>query len=233
MLSTTIVFFFLFLAFLLGWRVWQACTQANEVDWGHRGVNLADGLIRLLSHRYHRLRCESIPFPDQGPAVVVANHISGLDPLLLVAASHRPLRFLIAREEYQRFGFRWLFKAAGCIPVDRDKRPELAMREALLALKQGEVVAVFPHGRIQEPGKPTSKIKGGAVRLAQKQGCKIFPVFIDGIRGHGHTMLALPLRSEAVLHTLPTMDCADKSYDECMSLLAQLLNAPIKGVNGA
>ena len=79
-----------------------------------------------------------IPLPETGAAIVVCNHISGLDPLVLIAATPRPLRFLIAREEYERFGLQWLFRLGKCIPVERDKRPELAMRAALRAIENGE-----------------------------------------------------------------------------------------------
>ena len=228
-----IVLIFLILAFLL-WRLWRQfwlrCEHANQVDWGGKWVNRIDGFSRLLSYRYHRLEFDPIPLPESGPAVVVANHISGLDPLLLVAAVQRPLRFLIAREEYERFGLTWLFRRAGCIPVDRDKRPERAMRQAMEALERGEVVALFPHGGIVDPTSASKKIKGGAVRLAHNQGCKIYPAHIDGIKGVGHTLLALPLRSRARITALPVLDCSQYSYEECVNLLAQLLNKPLVGM---
>jgi len=103
-----------------------------------------------------------------GCALLACNHISGLDPFLLIAASPRPLRFMIAREEYERFGLRWLFRRGHCIPVDRDRQPERALREALRALNAGEVVAVFPQGGIQRESQGHRKLKGGVVRLAQK-----------------------------------------------------------------
>lgn len=229
-----IIIILLFLGLLLLWRMWhrfwERCERANQVDWGYKWLNRIDGLSRLLSYRYHRLEFDPIALPETGPAVVVANHISGLDPLLLIATVQRPLRFLIAREEYERFGLTWLFKRAGCIPVDRDRRPERALRQAMEALARGEVVALFPHGGIQKRGKPPKKIKGGAVRLAHTQGCKIFPAHIDGIKGHGHTLLALPLRSRARITALPVLDCAEQSYDECVDHLAQLLNKPVTGI---
>jgi len=176
-------------------------------DWGRPWVNRIAGLLCWFVYRYHRMSYTPIPLPESGGAIVVSNHISGLDPLLLIAASPRPLRFLIAREEYERFGLRWMFRLGGCIPVERAKRPELAMRAALRALNNGDVVALFPHGTIQVDADSPVKIKGGAVRLAQITGCPLYPIHISGVRGKGHTLLAIPMRSHVRLENRATMHC--------------------------
>ena len=207
------------LVLLVAWVARQTST-----DWGHRGLNWLDGLNRLFCRYYHGLQDVLLPLPEQGAAIVVCNHVSGLDPLLLVAASSRPLRFMIAREEYERWGLQWLFRAVGCIPVDREGRPELALREALLALQRGEVVALFPHGGIHAvDGKPRP-LKRGAVRLAEKTGARLYPARVSGMRGVGHTLLAVVLPGTSHLQTFSPIDCGDKSPDECQALLAKILN---------
>ena len=139
----------------------------------------------------------------------------------------RPVRFLIAREEYDRFGFRWLFKAAGCIPVDRDRNPEKALHTALAQLKQGEVIGIFPHGGIRWPVQSAGKIKGGAVRLAQRSQCPIYPVFFSGIKLPGFTLPALVIRSQVAVKLYPAMYCDPQSYEKCVEQLAQILNQNI------
>lgn len=161
-----------------------------RADWGGPQVNWLDGITRLICRYLHGLKNTSIDLPPEGPAIVVANHVSGLDPLLLIAASRRPLRFLIASEEYYRPGLHWLFKQAGCIPVDRKGRPEQALRAARRALEQGEVIALFPHGKIHLDTDPSRPIKGGVIRLAAWSGSRIFPVRIDGVRAQGQVLLA-------------------------------------------
>ncbi|MEO6697390.1 MAG: lysophospholipid acyltransferase family protein, partial [Gammaproteobacteria bacterium] len=151
------------LALLLGWLwrwFWRVCEAANQADWGGRWLNRLDGLNRLFCRHYHRLHYTPIRLPDQGCALVASNHVSGLDPLLLIAAARRPLRFVIAREEYQRFGLTWLFRAIGCIPVERERQPGQALRQALRALERGEVVVLFPHGKIHLDSDPPRKLKG-------------------------------------------------------------------------
>lgn len=157
----------------------------SVADWGGRHINWIDGLVRLLCRTVHRLPVTYIPLPETGGALVAANHVSGLDPFLLIAASRRPLRFLIAREEYEKPGLHWLFKASGCILVDRSGKADLALRHALRALQSGEIIAIFPHGKIQLDSYPPRKIKGGIARLAVWSGVPVFRVRIDGVGGEG------------------------------------------------
>ena len=201
----------------------RACENATQADWGSRKINRISGFIYLLCKHLHHLQFDPLPLPKNGSALVASNHISGLDPFLLIAASPRPLRFLIAREQYERFGLSWLFRLAKCIPVDREGRPERALREALTALEQGDVVAVFPHGKIHLDSDPPRKLKGGVVRLAQRTGSPIFPVRVDDIRGEGHTVLAVFIPSHSRLTAFPSIDCSIMDHEECLSRLASLL----------
>lgn len=210
--------------------VWRALLpsirQANVVDWGGRKLNILDGLLRLFCLRFHRLRCDPMPLPEGG-AIVVANHVSGLDPLLIVAASRRPLRFLIAREQYERFGLRWLFRLAGCIPVERSGQPELAFRTAMQALRRGEVVALFPEGGIHLPGLGPVKLKSGAIRLARIAGVPILPVHISGVRGAGLTLPAVVMRSRARLRMCEPIWCDQLSVDEAMVRMRQCIEGRV------
>lgn len=206
--------------------LWRAAGRACEIEWGRGWMNRVDGLNRLFCRRYHRLRADHIELPEQGPAIVVANHISGLDPLLMFAASRRKLRFLIATEQYRRFGLQWLFRAVGCIPVDRSGRPERAFRDALRALRDGEVVALFPHGKIHLDSEPPRHLKGGAVRLAQLADCPIYPVRIEGVRAQGKIFRPVLLRAQAHLYNRPSLDCHAVAPRECLQRLEPLLAPP-------
>ncbi|HFE32040.1 MAG TPA: 1-acyl-sn-glycerol-3-phosphate acyltransferase [Gammaproteobacteria bacterium] len=211
---------------VLLWLLWvflRRCEALSPADWGSPWHNRLVGLTVLFCRRFHRLPPDLLPLPAEGPVVVASNHVSGLDPLLLIAASPRPLRFLIAREEYERFGLTWLFRLAGCIPVDRSGRPERALREALRVLANGEVVAVFPHGKIHLDSDPPRKLKGGAVRLAQRIGCPIQPLRVEGVRGEGHTLLAVLMRSRAWIRVFPPLDCRALSEQDCLQQLTQIL----------
>jgi len=110
--------------------------------------------------------------------------------------------------------------------VDRQKRPERAMRGALECLKEGEVVALFPQGRIRRETDPPRPLKGGAVRLAQLAGCPLIPVRIEGVRGQGHVFPSLFLRGRVRLIPLDAIDCAGRSTSDVLDELASVLVGP-------
>jgi 1-acyl-sn-glycerol-3-phosphate acyltransferase len=209
-------------------ELWPFFILAVIAAWGwNQGLraceNRLDGLNRLYCRRFHRLKSDLLPLPSQGGALVVANHVSGLDPQLLIAASPRPLRFLIAREQYHRIGLKWLFRAIGCIPVDRDRRPEKALREALLALGAGEVVALFPQGGIHLDIDPPRPLKRGVAWLAAQSNVPVYALHIEGVKGQGRILGALLLRSRVSLHYSPPIFCASLSKEECLSQVAKII----------
>ena len=195
----------------------------NGADWGNAWLNCLDGVNRLFCRVYHRLEPVCVSLPERGGAVVVANHISGLDPLLILASCGRPLRFVIAREQYDRWWLRWLFKALRLIPVDRDKRPEKALYAARAALADGDVVAIFPQGRIQSPQRPPAPLKAGAVFLASLAGTPIVPLRVEGVRGKGLVLLAILLRSRARVQPGKWLTCERDQISDCQYELDQFL----------
>jgi 1-acyl-sn-glycerol-3-phosphate acyltransferase len=225
---SVVILLLLFLLIYLVPRFIRACEAASPADWGSRGVTRIAGFVCLYCRYVHQFQFDPLPLPKNGPALVVANHISGLDPFMMIAASPRPLRFLIAREQYERFGLNWLFRLAKCIPVDRKGRPERALREAMSALEQGDVVALFPHGKIHLDTDPPRKLKGGVAFLAKKLSCAIYPVRLDGVRAAGYTFLALLIPSRQTrLKTCPVLDCRGTGQEECMKTLAACIETSL------
>jgi 1-acyl-sn-glycerol-3-phosphate acyltransferase len=205
-------------------RLSRRCREARGAEWGVAWLNWLDGFNRLFCRVYHRLPPVEMPLPETGGAIVVSNHISGLDPMLMLASSSRPLRFLIAREQYERFGLQWLFRAVGCIPVDRENSPEKAMRQAVKALRDGEVVALFPHGKIHLDSDPPRKIKAGAARLASLTGSPLIPLRISGVAGQGGVMLPVFMRGDARIELLPVIEATDKSPESLNRLIQYTLD---------
>jgi 1-acyl-sn-glycerol-3-phosphate acyltransferase len=203
------------------------CFKANLTDWGASWLNWVDGLNRFFCVHYHRLSHVELPLPPEGPAIVVANHISGLDPLLMIACSRRPLRFLIAREQYKRFGLQWLFRAAGCIPVDRERSPEKALRQAFKALREGQVLALFPHGKIHLDSDPPRRTKAGASRLAAITKAPVIPLRISGVARQGHVVLAVVVRGRALVEQLPVIDPEKVSADELYQAIEDALKTQV------
>ena len=205
-----------------------AAGRANEADWGDSLSNHLDGVARLFVRKYHRLSADRMALPEDGPALVVANHISGLDPLLLMAASKRPLHFLIAQEEYQRPGLRWLFDRAGVIPVERNTRPERALRAALRALEEGKVIALFPFGRMHLDSETPIKIKGGVGILAARSGASVYPARIEGVAVKKSVFRAILWRGHPRLYPLQPIQVEEMHVQAMLKQLSEVLTTAVE-----
>lgn len=138
-------------------------------------------LFRLVAAPVFRFRVEGREkLPARGPAVVVAPHRSWLDPPAVGAAYPRPVRFLILRKVYERRAARWFFRLMGSLPVAPGKGGSLTgFRGALRCLRAGEVVGIFPEGRVVRHGS-SPQIHPGAALLAVRSGAPVIPVEIHG-----------------------------------------------------
>jgi 1-acyl-sn-glycerol-3-phosphate acyltransferase len=135
-----------------------------------------------LWHRFERGNACRIPV--SGPVLFVANHTSALDPLVLQAASRRRLiHFMMAKEYYQMWPFRYLYKALGVIPVNRTGNDTASIRAALRALKDGGVIGMFPEGKISLDGR-LQESRAGVAMLALTSGATVVPAYIRGTKVH-------------------------------------------------
>ncbi len=138
--------------------------------------------IGLMCQWRSNRRC---PFPARGPAIIIANHRSPMDPLLIWMNNHlgpmrRPARiigFMMAREYYELPALRWICVAMQSIPVDRDGRDMRPAREALERLKQGHLLGVFPEGAINT-GEGVKEGDTGIAWLALHAQVPVYPVYI-------------------------------------------------------
>ena len=189
----------IFLSFCLLIVVLGIGKKYNQTDWGHWGTNILDGWIRIYCRNFHRQSIEQIDLPKDKCFLVAVNHLSAIDPFILITAMRRPVRFMIAKEEYEKPILNKMFKAAGCIPVDRGGRVDGAFRSALRAIERGELVAIFPQGGIHRYDLPREKIKSGIIKLSALTQCSILPVRINGIGAPGTEGLSLITRSQISL----------------------------------
>jgi 1-acyl-sn-glycerol-3-phosphate acyltransferase len=121
--------------------------------------------------------------PTNGPTIVASNHVSYLDPLTLAWVADRRsrrIRFLAKAELFRKPGLGILLSAAHQIPVYRG-RPDSAeaLSAAVVALRKGECIAVFPEGTISLDLEPM-RGKSGTARLAQATGVPVVPVGLWG-----------------------------------------------------
>ncbi len=140
-----------------------------------------------LANLLYRLRvCSPEGIPHQGAALLAANHVSFADGLLVSSASPRPVRFVML-EEYARLPIvRFLFRGAKVIPIAsaRDNAELLQRANDRIAeeLAAGELVCIFPEGRITADGR-LSPFRRGVEHLVRRSPVPVIPVALVGLWG--------------------------------------------------
>jgi 1-acyl-sn-glycerol-3-phosphate acyltransferase len=148
------------------------------------------------------------PVPHRGPGILVCNHTSSLDPVLLQAACPRVITWMMAKE-YNVFGLRWFLNAIEPILVERSGRDMAATRSALRALKDGKLLGLFPEGRI-ETTHEILEFQTGIALLAQKSGAPVYPAFLDGSQRHTGMLEAMVVPQQITLAFGPPIHLTDK-----------------------
>jgi len=138
---------------------------------------------RLIMICLYRIRTRgSERLPEKGGVLLVANHLSYIDPALIQVACPRPIRFVGAdtvRKSHPLFD--WLFRQSGTLSISSGSALETT-RRVISALSAGEVVCVFPEGAISRTGQLHAIMRGFEV-MARRAGVPVVPVAHDGIWG--------------------------------------------------
>jgi len=146
-----------------------------------------------------RVRCHgSHQLPKTGGALLLVNHQSHLDPMVIGAVCDRRMNYL-ARQSLFRFApFRWLIRSLDAIPIDRDGSGLSGLKETLRRLKRGEVVVVFPEGTRSTDGE-IGVLKPGFGTLARRAKVPLLPAAIDGTFEAWPRNRVLPLPAAVVV----------------------------------
>ena len=124
-----------------------------------------------LSNFVYRFRIRGADhIPTEGAAVLVCNHVSFIDAVLLMAASPRPIRFLMDHQIFKVPVLGWLFRLAKAIPIaPRAEDPaayERAFEQAVEVLREGDLLAIFPEGGLTRDGH-LQPFKGGVMKVLE------------------------------------------------------------------
>jgi 1-acyl-sn-glycerol-3-phosphate acyltransferase len=138
------------------------------------------GPILRLMYRPEVLGLENVP--EEGAAILAPNHQSFLDDFLMPLVIHkRKVRMLAKADYFEKKRTAWFFKAAGCIPVRREggSAGAEALDAGIDALKNGELVGIFPEGTRSPDGR-LYRGKTGVARMALEAQVPIIPVSLGG-----------------------------------------------------
>ncbi len=139
----------------------------------------------LLVKSLYRLRVRGIEhIPDEGPALIVCNHVSYMDALILSGAIPRPVRFVMYYKIFDIPVMKWIFRTAKAIPIaGARENPELmrhAFADIQAALDDGELVGIFPEGALTRNGD-IAPFKSGIERILATCPVPVVPMALRGM----------------------------------------------------
>jgi 1-acyl-sn-glycerol-3-phosphate acyltransferase len=137
-------------------------------------------VCRLLGVAFFRIRVFNRQYiPTAGGALVISNHQSHLDPILVGLAFDRRLNY-VARDTLFGFApFRWLIYSLDAIPIDREGIGLGGLKESLRRLRGGEMLLIFPEGTRTRDGN-VGELKPGFLTLARRSKVPLLPIVVDG-----------------------------------------------------
>ncbi|WP_116866417.1 MFS transporter [Pseudomonas syringae] len=144
-------------------------------------------MIWLLGHSMYRVEHRNLDrIPDEGAALLVCNHVSFVDALLIAGAVRRPVRFVMYYKIYQLPVLNFIFRTAGTIPIagrneDMDIY-ETSFKRIAQYLAEGELVCIFPEGKLTTDGE-INGFKNGMSRIIQETPVPVIPLALQGLWG--------------------------------------------------
>ena len=141
----------------------------------------------VLIHFFYRLQARGVEhIPHEGAALIVCNHVSFVDPVILMAVSPRPIRFVMDHRIFRTPIISFIFRHGRAIPIAPAKEDaammERAFEEVSAALREGELVGIFPEGRITDNGE-ICPFRPGVTRILERDPVPVIPLALQGLWG--------------------------------------------------
>jgi 1-acyl-sn-glycerol-3-phosphate acyltransferase len=144
-------------------------------------------IVWMLIHSVYRLQKTGLEHvPDEGAALIVCNHVSFVDALVIAAACRRPIRFVMDHQIFRLPLLSFVFRTGKAIPIASAKQDpammERAFDEVSRALRSGDLVAIFPEGRITDSGE-LCPFRPGVTRILERDPVPVVPMALQGLWG--------------------------------------------------
>jgi 1-acyl-sn-glycerol-3-phosphate acyltransferase len=151
--------------------------------------SLLYGVNYLLARILWRAKIRGdFPIPPGRGAVIVCNHRCPLDPSFLAIAVPRVVHWIVAKEYCEYPGFRQILRLCEVIPVRRGAIDPAAIRAAIRLVRRGELVGIFPEGRINTTAQLLLPGRSGAAMIALKARAPLVPCYLHGAPYDGTTL---------------------------------------------
>jgi hypothetical protein len=144
-------------------------------------------LVWVLTNTLYRIRTQGLDnIPDQGAAVIACNHVSFVDALIVGGTIRRPVRFVMYHKIFKIPVLNFIFRTAKAIPIAPAKEDEALMQKAMdevaTALKNGQLIGIFPEGGITRDGE-VQEFRSGIERIVQRTPVPVIPLALRGLWG--------------------------------------------------
>jgi 1-acyl-sn-glycerol-3-phosphate acyltransferase len=141
----------------------------------------------VLVNTLYRVRVDGMQhLPEEGPALLVCNHVSFMDPLLLMANLRRPARFVMYYKIFHTPLLRFVFRTAKAIPIAGHKEDPVVLQQAYdaidAALAGGELVCIFPEGGLTADGE-IAPFRPGLEKILARRPVPVVPLALRGLWG--------------------------------------------------
>ncbi|MDQ5911173.1 MAG: hypothetical protein QG599_3270 [Pseudomonadota bacterium] len=161
-------------------------------------------IVWILVNIGYRLRTTGLEhIPNTGPAVVVCNHVSFMDALVVIGCCRRPIRFVMDYQIFKIPVLSFVFRTAGAIPIAPARENPDILKQAYdrvaAYLEEGEVVGIFPEGQLTKDGE-IGPFKNGVDRIIRRNPAPVIPMALRGLWGsffsrcYGKAMRHFPRR---------------------------------------
>lgn len=138
-------------------------------------------LLCLSVYNPHYKGFEKIP--ESGPAILVSNHVSYVDGLIIAAGCKRPVRFVIDAYIYQAPGVHYFMKYNRAIPIEPTRESVMnALDEIAKGLEAGDMICIFPEGQLTYTGS-LGRFKTGIESIIKRNAVPVYPIAINGLWG--------------------------------------------------
>ncbi|WP_247646617.1 1-acyl-sn-glycerol-3-phosphate acyltransferase [Deefgea sp. CFH1-16] len=159
-------------------------------------------MVWILTHTLYRIKKTGLEnIPEHGAVVLTCNHVSFMDAMILAGAIRRPVRFVMDHRIYNLPIMNFICRTANAIPIAPTKESaqmkDTAFTQIAQALAEGEIVAIFPEGRITSNGK-INRFMPGIEQIIKTTPVPVIPMALQGLWGSffsrkdGAAMLKMP-----------------------------------------
>lgn len=226
-------------------QVFLATGLANAVVALYIFLLVPEYLLRfvafMLSRCIYRFRVKGDEhIPAEGPALLVCNHVSFIDAVLIMAASPRPVRFVMDHRIFRIPVLGWLFRLAKAIPIAPQKDDPAtyaaAFAQARRVLDEGDLLAIFPEGAITRDGT-LQPFKGGVMKILETNPVPVVPMALQNLWGsffsrvEQGTAMVRPFRrglfSRVGLHAGRALPAAQVTPQALQERVQALLDEPV------